>query len=217
MTRQITQGSLRALATTIPPVILPAVGTNGRGAWTWVPAISKPPVSADPYAAGRHRLSAELVVHSDVDEFEGLLRLAATVDGDERICVLEQAPRLYRGDYLDDCPYYSDSAQVESRRQVLREVHLQANQELTAAYMARGLRALGMLRAFEVQRLAPSQGGWTLQPVPLDGPGGSYSGIAESIVRPSIGPFDSASPRVSLRPLNAADTADMGVGGQPLL
>lgn len=34
--------------------------------------------------------------------------------------LLEAARGLYRGDYLDDCPFYGDSSHVEDRRQALR-------------------------------------------------------------------------------------------------
>ena len=37
-------------------------------------------------------------------------------DPDAALQQLERARSLYRGDYLDDCPFYGDSAQVEERR-----------------------------------------------------------------------------------------------------
>ncbi len=36
------------------------------------------------------------------------------------IAALEEARALYRGEYLDDCPFYGDSEHVEERLAVLR-------------------------------------------------------------------------------------------------
>ncbi|MGN6700400.1 MAG: BTAD domain-containing putative transcriptional regulator, partial [Thermomicrobiales bacterium] len=45
-------------------------------------------------------------------------RLAA--DPAATLAALEEARALYRGDYLDDCPFYGDSEYVEERRTLLR-------------------------------------------------------------------------------------------------
>jgi DNA-binding SARP family transcriptional activator len=69
----------------------------------------------------RYRLDASLVAWSDVDAFdEAMAAASATADDDETIRHLERARALYRGDYLDDCPFYGDSAQVEDHRELLR-------------------------------------------------------------------------------------------------
>jgi hypothetical protein len=69
----------------------------------------------------RYRLDGDVIEWSDVTIFLQRLdeaRMAAP--GPERLGVLEDARRLYRGDYLDHCPFYSDSVHVEERRVSLR-------------------------------------------------------------------------------------------------
>ena len=68
----------------------------------------------------RYRLGYSVVAWSDVDAFLAALDAAATTDPSGRMRSLEDARRLYRGEYLDDCPYYGDSAFVEDRRALLR-------------------------------------------------------------------------------------------------
>ena len=71
------------------------------------------------FANDRYRLADSVVAWSDVDAFLAALDAAATA-GPDRTQLMEEARRLYRGDYLDDCPYYGDSAFVEERRVLLR-------------------------------------------------------------------------------------------------
>lgn len=69
----------------------------------------------------RYRLSGELVTGSDVADLDGELASASHAsDVTERLTHLERARSLYRGDYLDDCPFYGDSAAVEEQRELLR-------------------------------------------------------------------------------------------------
>jgi DNA-binding SARP family transcriptional activator len=68
----------------------------------------------------RYRLGRAVVAWSDVDAFLGALDAAAATDRPDRLRCLEEARRLYRGEYLDDCPYYGDSVFVEERRALLR-------------------------------------------------------------------------------------------------
>jgi hypothetical protein len=69
----------------------------------------------------RYRLDPAVVDWSDVEAFLARLDQArATSDRGDGLRLLETARALYRGDYLDDCPFYGDSAHVEDRRQVLR-------------------------------------------------------------------------------------------------
>jgi two-component SAPR family response regulator len=72
------------------------------------------------FESGRYRLASDVVAWSDVDMFETLLATAMRNAGTDAISVLEEARRLYRGDLLDDCPFYGDSAFVEERRADLR-------------------------------------------------------------------------------------------------
>ncbi|MDO8485330.1 MAG: hypothetical protein Q7S35_10360 [Candidatus Limnocylindrales bacterium] len=69
----------------------------------------------------RYRLDPALVEWSDVGAFLGRLDEArATSDRKEALRLLEAARALYRGEYLDDCPFYGDSAHVDDRREALR-------------------------------------------------------------------------------------------------
>jgi DNA-binding SARP family transcriptional activator len=90
----------------------------------------------------RYRLQANVVGWSDVAEFEGLLvRARAATDGDERLHLLEVARSLYRGEYLDDCPFYGDSVHVEERREELRERYVDLLVDLGMEYARRGDRS----------------------------------------------------------------------------
>jgi len=69
----------------------------------------------------RYRLDPTLIDWSDVSAFLGRLDEArASTDRRETMRLLEAARALYRGEYLDDCPFYGDSAHVEDRREALR-------------------------------------------------------------------------------------------------
>ena len=69
----------------------------------------------------RYRLDPAVVAWSDVGVFIARLDQARAVPpGPDRLRLLEEARSLYRGDYLDDCPFYGDSAFVEERRAALR-------------------------------------------------------------------------------------------------
>ena len=68
----------------------------------------------------RYRLGPDVVGWSDVSVFLARLddaRTAATTA--DRIACLEEARALYRGEYLDDCPFYGDSVYVDERRTLL--------------------------------------------------------------------------------------------------
>jgi DNA-binding SARP family transcriptional activator len=69
----------------------------------------------------RYRLDPSVVEWSDLGAFdEAMAAGSAAADPDEALRHLERARGLYRGDYLDDCPFYGDSVQVEERRELLR-------------------------------------------------------------------------------------------------
>lgn len=69
----------------------------------------------------RYRLDPAVIDWSDVAAFLARLDEArATSDRAEALRLLEAARALYRGEYLDDCPFYGDSAHVEDRRAALR-------------------------------------------------------------------------------------------------
>jgi hypothetical protein len=69
----------------------------------------------------RYRLDPAVIDWSDVSAFLARLDEArASTDRAESLRLLEAARALYRGEYLDDCPFYGDSAHVEDRREALR-------------------------------------------------------------------------------------------------
>lgn len=89
----------------------------------------------------RYRLDPALVEWSDVAAFEEEMAAAsAAADRDEALRHLERARSLYRGDFLDDCPFYGDSAQVEERRELLRGRCVDLLLALGARYEERGDR-----------------------------------------------------------------------------
>ncbi|MGH2444648.1 MAG: hypothetical protein ACRDGD_01195 [Candidatus Limnocylindria bacterium] len=88
----------------------------------------------------RYRLEAAVVTWSDVAEFERQLAAASSPDAAESLAALEAARGLYRGDFLDDCPFYGDSAQVEDRRSDLRARYVDLLIELANRYATRGDR-----------------------------------------------------------------------------
>ncbi|HEX2844301.1 MAG TPA: bacterial transcriptional activator domain-containing protein, partial [Candidatus Limnocylindria bacterium] len=105
----------------------------------------------------RYRLDPEIVGYSDVAEFEQLIRSAGTADPDERLRLLERARALYRGDYLDDCPYYGDSADVEDRRGALRRRYVDLLVELGDRYAERGDRPAAASCYRDAQGLADDE------------------------------------------------------------
>ena len=89
----------------------------------------------------RYRLDPALVSWSDVAAFETAMAAAsAATDPDDALQHLERARSLYRGDFLDDCPFYGDSAQVEERRELLRGRCVDLLLALGERYEARGDR-----------------------------------------------------------------------------
>ncbi len=86
----------------------------------------------------RYRLDSELIEWSDVVAFEERMAAAsAATDPAQSLLNLERARSLYRGDYLDDCPFYGDSAFVEDRRAFLRGRFVDLLLTLGARYEAR--------------------------------------------------------------------------------
>jgi hypothetical protein len=103
-------------------------GRSGRGR-----------VGAITFHNDRYRLESELIEWSDVVAFEERIASAgATVDAAESLLHLERARSLYRGDYLDDCPFYGDSAFVQDRRDFLRGRFVDLLLALGTRYEARG-------------------------------------------------------------------------------
>ena len=79
------------------------------------------------YRDGVYRLDLRLVRWTDIDDFDRHVRAIETGgDLDSLEASLEAVRGLYRGDYMDDCPIYGDSAHVEIRRQLLRDQYVGA-------------------------------------------------------------------------------------------
>lgn len=72
------------------------------------------------YHNDRYRLDRGLIGWTDVAAFEERLAAAGAAEPAAAIAALEEARSLYRGEYLDDCPFYGDSEWVEERRGLLR-------------------------------------------------------------------------------------------------
>lgn len=90
------------------------------------------------YHNDRYRLDLSLVVWSDVAAFRAHVADSAGAETAAMITALEAARALYRGEYLDDCPFYSDSEYVEERRELLRGQFVDVLLALAAHYAARG-------------------------------------------------------------------------------
>ena len=89
----------------------------------------------------RYHLNPELVRWSDVREFEEHVNAACSTSEPEAVRKhLETARRLYRGEYLDDCPFFGDSSEVDERRQLFRERHTDVLVDLADAQERRGNR-----------------------------------------------------------------------------
>lgn len=89
------------------------------------------------YQNDRYRLGRAVVEWSDVSLFEDLVSRGAT-DQDGGIASLEEARGLYRGPYLDDCPFYGDSLYVEERRSLLEGRYIDLLLALGEQYEKRG-------------------------------------------------------------------------------
>ncbi|MGH2429473.1 MAG: histidine kinase N-terminal 7TM domain-containing protein [Candidatus Limnocylindria bacterium] len=102
----------------------------------------------------RYRLDPSIVAWSDADAFVGRMTDAgASADPDEALHALHEARALYRGDYLDDCPFYGDSSFVEDRREMLRTRYVDLLLAIGERQEARGDRA-SAAAAFREARLA---------------------------------------------------------------
>jgi DNA-binding SARP family transcriptional activator len=89
----------------------------------------------------RYRLDPSIVAWSDVATFLGRLDAAkSATDPAERLAILEEARALYGGDFVDDCPFYGDSAEVEEQRVHLRGRATDLRIAIAEAYEALGDR-----------------------------------------------------------------------------
>ncbi len=90
----------------------------------------------------RYRLDPAIVDWSDVALFLARLEQARVApERSEKLRLLEEARALYRGEYLDDCPFYGDSVYVEDRRSSLRGRSIDLLIALGEGYEGSGDRA----------------------------------------------------------------------------
>lgn len=94
------------------------------------------------YHHDRYWLAPETVSWCDTDAFidatERGINLFHQNDHDAALHALETASELYRGDYMDDCPFFGDSSYVEDERSMLRARALEVYLALGAIYEAKG-------------------------------------------------------------------------------
>ena len=121
-------------------------GRRGRGA-----------LASIAFQNDRYRLDPSVVGWSDVAEYERLIGEAGRAPSDAGTRLLESARALYRGDYLDDCPYYGDSAEVEDRRSALRSRQVDLLVELGRRYASGGDRPAAAACFREAQALADEE------------------------------------------------------------
>ena len=105
----------------------------------------------------RYRLDPSVVGWTDVAEYERLIGDAGRATGAEGTRLLEEARALYRGDYLDDCPYYGDSADVDDRRSALRSRQVDLLVELGRRHADRGDRPAAAACYREARALAEDE------------------------------------------------------------
>jgi hypothetical protein len=90
----------------------------------------------------RYRLDPGIIDWSDVAMFLARLDQArVATECTENLRLLEEARVLYRGEYLDDCPFYGDSVYVEDRRASFRGRSIDVLVALGEGYEAAGDRA----------------------------------------------------------------------------
>lgn len=110
--------------------------------------------SAITFHNDRYRLDPSVIAGSDVAELDRLLSEAGRGTPEDALRAFEQGRALYRGDYLDDCPFYGDSAEVEDRRQALRSRYVDLLVELGERYAERGDRAAAAASFRDAQALS---------------------------------------------------------------
>jgi DNA-binding SARP family transcriptional activator/GAF domain-containing protein len=90
------------------------------------------------YHHERYWLDPASIGWCDIDEFARAIERGQTQlrQGDLEAAreSFEQAVALYRGDYMDDCPFFGDSTYVEERREDLRAQQIDALLALGAVY-----------------------------------------------------------------------------------
>jgi two-component SAPR family response regulator len=110
--------------------------------------------SAIRFRNDRYRLDPRVVAWSDLSEFVDVLDRSGGAAGVDQLPLLERARALYRGDFLDDCPFYGDSVHVEERRAMLRDRFVDLVVGLGERYEAAGDRLAAATRYREAMATA---------------------------------------------------------------
>jgi two-component SAPR family response regulator len=111
------------------------------------------------YLGGRYVLESGLISWSDVSELEQSIEASAmTPDQRTRAELLEACRQMNRADYMDDCPFFGTSVQVESSRALLRTVRHAVLVELAQLYASEGHLALSAMRRAEADALEGPDG-----------------------------------------------------------
>ncbi|MCG8349118.1 MAG: hypothetical protein MI924_15210 [Chloroflexales bacterium] len=94
------------------------------------------------YHRDRYWLEPSVVTWCDVDDFSAAAECGLTLFHQDAhhdaLTALERATTLYRGDYMDDCPFLGDSFYVENQRSALRACFVDVQLALGAIYQAQG-------------------------------------------------------------------------------
>jgi DNA-binding SARP family transcriptional activator len=106
------------------------------------------------FSNDRYRLDPQVIAWTDVATFEQRLTDAgAATDPAEALVALTEARSMYRGEYLDDCPFYGDGPYVEDRRELLRARYVDLLLSVGGLHEAGGDRGAAAA-AFREARLA---------------------------------------------------------------
>ncbi len=94
------------------------------------------------YQRERYWLEPRIIAWTDTDAFLTFTEagIASFRQGDyaQALKLIAQAKQLYRGDYMDDCPFFGDSSAAEDQRLALRSRYVDAQLVLGAIYEAQG-------------------------------------------------------------------------------
>lgn len=95
------------------------------------PQVMRPKDSrAITYHHERYWLEPGAIAWSDVDQFDALVARGQQFLGEgqpeQALATLQEAVALYRGAYMDDCPFFGDSTYVEERRAVVQAEQVEA-------------------------------------------------------------------------------------------
>jgi two-component SAPR family response regulator len=94
------------------------------------------------YHHDRYWLEMSIIEWCDIEEFVAAAERGLTQFYQQQykdaLASLERASELYRGDYMDDCPFFGDSTYVEDQRSMLRSRYVDAQLTLGAIYEMQG-------------------------------------------------------------------------------